>query len=112
MFGHVINLNFNRQGPSHNTVIGGCFSMLIKLAMGIYVFLNLKKLILKEDDRIGLQYNSVDLDKMEPVQYADTDFITFWTIYKSYDKGSPIFLNSFDPDYNRTVSSMIKIQYL
>ena len=54
MFGHVINLNFNRSGPTHNTTIGGFTSILIKLAMTVYIFLNFKKLLLKEDDSINL----------------------------------------------------------
>ena len=112
MFGHVINLNFNRQGDTHNTVIGGCFSMLIKLAMSIYVFLNFKKLVFKEADTIGLQYKSVDLDKVDPIEYANSDFMAFWVLTKSDDFGAPIYLNSFDPAYNRTVSTMIKIQIL
>jgi hypothetical protein len=56
MFGHIINLNFNRSGQSHNTFIGGFVSMFIKISMSIYVFLNFKKLILKEADSIGFTY--------------------------------------------------------
>jgi hypothetical protein len=72
MFGHVINLNFNRSGPSHNTTIGGCTSIFIKLAMIVYIFLNFKKLILKEDDSINLQFTTMNLDDMEPAEYADS----------------------------------------
>ena len=33
MFGHSISLNFNKKGSTHNTVFGGCVSILIKLTL-------------------------------------------------------------------------------
>ena len=42
MFGHVINLNFLKEGDSHKTAIGGVFSFIIKIAMTLYVFMNFK----------------------------------------------------------------------
>ena len=35
MFGHQIVLNFNKNGDSHTTFIGGFFSILVKVVMGI-----------------------------------------------------------------------------
>ena len=37
LFGHVIQLNFNQQGSSHQTVIGGYVSILIYAFMGFYI---------------------------------------------------------------------------
>ena len=54
LFGHIIRLNFNQQGVSHRTLIGGIFSFLIKLLMSFYVYYNFKKMLLYEDDK---QYN-------------------------------------------------------
>ena len=39
MFGHVIALNFNKKGESHTTLIGGFFSVLIKIAFSIYCYM-------------------------------------------------------------------------
>jgi hypothetical protein len=33
MFGHVINLNFNKNGSEFKTPIGGCFSIVIKIVI-------------------------------------------------------------------------------
>ena len=93
MFGHVINLNFNRSGPTHNTTIGGCTSLLIKMAMTVYIFLNFKKLIFKEDDSIGLQYYSINLDELEPTEYATSDFMAFWVLSKSKSGYQSVFLD-------------------
>jgi len=48
MFGHSIALNFQNQGASHNTLIGGFFSSFIKVIFGIYIYLIFKKMIMME----------------------------------------------------------------
>lgn len=50
MFGHVINLNFDRRGDSHKTVCGGFFSILFRTFLTLYVILMFKKLIQKGND--------------------------------------------------------------
>ena len=62
MFGHVINLNFNKQGESHKTSVGGFFSLIIKCFLLLYVGLNFKKLIWHEDDSNSVEYSLMDLD--------------------------------------------------
>ena len=54
MFGHVIQLNFDKQGETHNTLIGGCFSGFLKLFFMLYFLMNIKKLVLFEDDNINV----------------------------------------------------------
>ena len=49
MFGHQIVLNFNKNGDSHTTFIGGFFSIIVKVVMGIYVYMNFMKLFMMED---------------------------------------------------------------
>ena len=58
IFGHTINLNFNREGSSHKTILGGIVSFLLKLFLAFYVYYNLKKMFLYEDDK---NYNDVIL---------------------------------------------------
>ena len=50
MFGHVVHFNFNKNGNSHGSFIGGIFSVLIKLMLLFYVTLILKKMIFNEGD--------------------------------------------------------------
>ena len=93
MFGHTINLNFNKEGDSHKTFIGGCFSVLIKVAMFTYVFSNLKKMILMEDDSNSIEYNLIDLDSEPETHYHDTDFNMFHILRKQFT-GEQIYLNN------------------
>ena len=37
LFGHIIQLNFDRQGSSHNTVIGGATSIIIYTFMAFFI---------------------------------------------------------------------------
>ena len=47
-FGHPINFNFNRQGNTYKTCMGGCCSIAVNIFMVVYVLVHLKKLMLNE----------------------------------------------------------------
>jgi hypothetical protein len=77
MYGHTININFDKKGDTHNTVIGGCFSLIIKISMLVYISLNLKKLILSEGDELGaeeflLAHEQADSNLLPEIDYLDT----------------------------------------
>ena len=82
MFGHTISLNFNKQGNTHKTLIGGFFSFIIILAMSLYVFVNVKKLWLYEDDQVNTEIYKLDLDSLDELAYNDTKMFIFHTIRK------------------------------
>ena len=54
MFGHDVRLNFNRNGDTHKTILGGIVSLFIKTAIFLYVVLNVRKLVFALDDKISL----------------------------------------------------------
>jgi len=43
-------LNFDTQGETHNTKCGGFISILVKVILGIYIYLRFEVLILGSDD--------------------------------------------------------------
>ena len=54
LFGHKVDLNFNNRGSVHKTVVGGTVSLLlVKMLMGVYIFLLMRKLVTFGDDKIG-----------------------------------------------------------
>ena len=67
MFGHSIKLNFKQKGDSHNTFIGGFFSLFIKAALMFYVFSNFKKMIMNEEDKNFTENGVVEQGKSETV---------------------------------------------
>ena len=60
MFGHMIPINFNRKGASHNTLIGGFFSILIKTAMIYFIIINVIKLVTFTGDSISTTIRRID----------------------------------------------------
>ena len=45
MFGHVINLNFNRQGTTHKTTLGAVVSILVRAFIFYYTIENIRKML-------------------------------------------------------------------
>jgi hypothetical protein len=82
MFGHIIRLNFNREGDSHQTFIGGFFSIFIKLGMTFYIFMNFKKMIFYEDDSTVTEVNSLDLDTYGEKDFDETNMNMFYVLRK------------------------------
>jgi hypothetical protein len=53
-------LNFNNKGDSHNTMIGGIFSIIIKLFMVVYISLLIKRMLLSEGNDLSSEEFVVD----------------------------------------------------
>ena len=86
MFGHVINLNFNKNGNSHGSFIGGVFSVIIKLMLLLYVFLIVKMWLLNEGDTNFSQTDVVDVNEAGHVNFGDVDVNIFHVIQMQNDE--------------------------
>lgn len=51
-FGHPISLNFNQQGDSFKTPLGGILSMFVNLFLIYYFILNFKVMVNRENDTL------------------------------------------------------------
>jgi hypothetical protein len=90
MFGHAIELNFEGE-RSHQTCVGGCFSIVIKICIFIYVILNVKKLLLLEDDKIVTQVLYRELADEPAIQLQEVEGLVFWVLQRYSD-------NDFEPN--------------
>lgn len=100
MFGHEIHLNFNKDGKQHKTVVGGACSVTIKLIMLIYVALNVKRLLLHEDNQEAFSTELVDFAKEEDVFYTNsTDLTQFYVVYKQHGGMRPLELTNVTERY-------------
>lgn len=79
-FGHQISLNFDRKGDRHNTIIGGCFSIFIRLFIAWYVILKLLTLFQHGDDSVQYNETLIDLNSTGEINYKDTGFRMFVTL--------------------------------
>jgi hypothetical protein len=62
MFGHTINLNFDKNGDTYKTSLGGTLSFMIRCAITLYVYIRLKKLAYNESDSNYTEIGVVNLD--------------------------------------------------
>ena len=72
MFGHSIALNFQKQGDTYNTSIGGFFSTIIKIVFSIYIYLIFKRMVLIEGTENTSVSSTLDLTKEPELNYAET----------------------------------------
>lgn len=82
MFGHVVNLNFDMRGDSHQTVCGGLFSLSVRGFLTFYVALLLKKLFLKENDTNFSTTGLIDLEQLGPVAYNEEMHMKFFHVIR------------------------------
>lgn len=103
-FGHQVSLNFDKNGGTHNTIIGGFFSIFIRAFITWYVVIRLWKMIFFQADMITYTESLQDLDARSEVKFRDANFLVF-AVLKHLDHGrtkqdgtdsenlSPIFLD-------------------
>ena len=87
LFGHSIALNFKGEGDTHATVIGGFFSVFIKIAITLYVAMNFLKMIFYEGDSINLSIKKVDLKTAGEFKYDGSHAFLFWSLRDSGQGG-------------------------
>ena len=75
-------MNFDKQGDSHKTFIGGFFSVIIKVAIWTYVFYNFKKMLFNESDTNFTQIGLINLEDLGDVQYNQSQLIFFHRLTK------------------------------
>ena len=108
MFGHPIQLNFNKEGNTKNSFIGGIVSICLKISMFVFVMINLKKLVLSEDDQLMSEeflLKHEDLEAMN-VTWKELKFQFTPSIRKIRD-------NQYDKNftYNEETKKYIRLEF-
>ena len=65
LFGQPILMSFNKKGNTHNTVCGGCISLIVQVALTAYFIIHLFKMIFYQDDKIASKTTSINLDEQD-----------------------------------------------
>ena len=107
MFGHKVMLNFNRSDDFHDTYYTALMSVFIRIAIGIYVFITIKKMALKEGDINSSSIIPVKISEMGPIDYTTSGLKIFNVIEKQGgrpDDGGLV-LN------NKNLTQYLSIQY-
>ena len=89
MFGHTITFNFDRKGDTHNTIVGGSFSIFIRLFLILYTGICFKRLIWQERDSLNTTLLLNDIKKVGAVDYLDTNMTVYWVLRKQDKTAQP-----------------------
>jgi hypothetical protein len=95
LFGHLIAFNFDNKGSSHKTVIGGVFSIIIKLLMAAYIWLRIKKLIFLEGADTSVSELLLKVDLHGDVALEDMHLNSFYVLTKQLG-GSSVFFGDLE----------------
>ena len=58
-FGHPIGVNFNKDGDTSNTVLGGCFSFIISIFLIVFLVFKGQRMINHNEDAYDTYYESI-----------------------------------------------------
>ena len=82
LYGHPVELNFNKKGKTHKTLIGGFASLIVLAIYYYYIGLNLKKLFWRESDSVSIDMHELENYDLQDLSINNTDMITFFIISK------------------------------
>ena len=63
-YGHNVNLNFNGNGETVNTLVGGTLSILLTWVFRIYMFLRIKTLVTLDNTNVLTVTYSTNYDEL------------------------------------------------
>ena len=92
MFGHSIQLNFDRKGDTHKTCIGGFVTSFVHIIVFIYIFLNMKKMLLLEDNKNFTEIGVTNLEEKGIIDYGETNILVYMAIRDQIN--GQVFINS------------------
>jgi hypothetical protein len=61
--------------------------------MTFYISINIKKLLLFEDDKIQTQIYNVQLNSLNDINFNEANMLIFWNVYKTNGDYYPLYLN-------------------
>jgi hypothetical protein len=97
LFGHLITFNFDNNGDTHKTIIGGFFSLIIKIMLSVYIYFRVKKLIFLEDANSSVSSMLLKVDLHGEVPLTDLHITNFYIL--SMQVKSWIYID--DPEVSR-----------
>lgn len=77
MFGYPVTLNFNKQGDTWTTSLGGFISLLLKIALFGFFGFKAYRLIFKLDNSISTSVSLTDFKEVGEVSIKDTGFMPY-----------------------------------
>ena len=104
LFGHPIELNYNRKGSAHQTSIGGFFSIIVRCVYTYYLSVLVRDMLTFDDDKT-FEHTYTD-DHSQLVGYDEVGVLTYNALYRFVDEVGfePLF-------YDAETQRYIEIKY-
>ena len=62
MFGHSIPFNFNKKGSTHNTLLGGCVSLILQAFLLMFLTNKTMIMFMNQDSKITSNLEPTDFE--------------------------------------------------
>ena len=83
LFGHKVELTFNKDGSEHKTLFGGFVSIFIKTFLLWYTTTLFIKMIFHQDDKITTTNYTQDFEELGYIEMSEIDTVNFYTLVNS-----------------------------
>ena len=83
MFGHSVVLNFNQQGDTFKTRLGGFVSIILKIILSTYFCIQAKKMLNNEMDTLTLSQSLTNYEEVGRLSIKETGMIPYLRIVSS-----------------------------
>ena len=80
LFGHPVTLNFNQQGDTFATLLGGVVSVFIKVVLLVFLVSKVFIMISLGDNVYNMMETEASLENSEAVTVGHTKFIFFFSL--------------------------------
>ena len=92
MFGHPVLLNFNQQGETHTTLVGGLVSIIIKGFILWFLCFKTYRLINHQENKISTTVGTTNVTALGSLQMEDMEIVP-WIQFHSMETTWPIVLD-------------------
>ena len=82
LYGHPVELNFNKKGKQHKTLIGGIFSIAVLATYYLFVYTNLKKMFWRESNSVSVDVHMLHESDITNLSVNQTQMTTFFIMSK------------------------------
>ena len=79
-FGHAVTLNFNRNGDTFNTVLGGLVSLSINIFLFLWIVYKAQIMFNYGSNTVAFSTQKTDFESLGKQNLNKTGYVPFWLL--------------------------------
>ena len=99
MFGHVPQLNFSKDTPTHNTLLGGIISIIVYISLFDIILNMFLTMAFRNNSTISRYTASYDVESNGGVSLNSTSLVPYFVLRKQTANDGPIYLGESSSSY-------------